>query len=544
MLNYAKHFTPNVTPQTEKASPRQVKNSAGGYTFAVSKAKQLERFLILGSEGGSYYVSERKLTRDNAKVVIECLNSDPEGTITTIVEVSKSGRAPKNDAAIFALALAASHEDSRVRALALDVIPEVWRIGTHLFQFVATVNELRGWGNGLKKGVAAWYNEKSMQDLMYQVCKYGQRDGWSHKDVLRLCHATPANNDHARVFRWLTAGECKRGPRLVKGNEKLGRASRSYGGHTLPEYLEAFEELKTANERTACKLIREWKFTHEMVPSELKNSPQVWSTLLETMPITALIRNLGKLTNIGVLRPLSTDLTNACMKLTNPELIKKGRVHPITILNALRVYSKGHGDKGALTWKPEPRIVDALDAAFYLGFDAIEPCNKNTLLALDISGSMGISAIANMAITAREASAAMAMVTARKEPAYHFMGFGHRFLEINISPRMRLDEVVRNISDIPFGRTDCSLPMIYANTKKLDVDVFQVYTDNETYAGNTHPHQALKMYRQASGRNAKLAVIGTDANPFTIADPNDPGMLDVVGFDTAAPAIIADWARE
>ena len=42
---------------------------------------------------------------------------------------------------------------------------------------------------------------------------------------------------------------------------------------------------------------------------------------------------------------------------------------------------------------------------------------------------------------------------------------------------------------------------------------------------------------------AKLVVVGAVSNGFSIADPNDPGMLDVVGFDTSAPALIADFAR-
>jgi 60 kDa SS-A/Ro ribonucleoprotein len=33
------------------------------------------------------------------------------------------------------------------------------------------------------------------------------------------------------------------------------------------------------------------------------------------------------------------------------------------------------------------------------------------------------------------------------------------------------------------------------------------------------------------------------ATGFTIADPNDGGMLDVVGFDSATPNLIADFAR-
>ena len=34
-----------------------------------------------------------------------------------------------------------------------------------------------------------------------------------------------------------------------------------------------------------------------------------------------------------------------------------------------------------------------------------------------------------------------------------------------------------------------------------------------------------------------------DSNGFSIADPNDAGMLDVVGFDSATPALMADFSR-
>ena len=42
----------------------------------------------------------------------------------------------------------------------------------------------------------------------------------------------------------------------------------------------------------------------------------------------------------------------------------------------------------------------------------------------------------------------------------------------------------------------------------------------------------------------KAVVVGVTSNGFTLADPNDPGMLDVVGFDTSVPAVIADFVRE
>ncbi len=78
---------------------------------------------------------------------------------------------------------------------------------------------------------------------------------------------------------------------------------------------------------------------------------------------------------------------------------------------------------------------------------------------------------------------------------------------------------------------------------KLNVSAFITYTDSETWAGNIHPAQALRQYRSEFVGDAKAVVVGMTSNGFTLADPNDRGMLDVVGFDTTAPAVIADFVR-
>ncbi|MGL4419630.1 MAG: hypothetical protein ACRCZF_03100 [Gemmataceae bacterium] len=85
--------------------------------------------------------------------------------------------------------------------------------------------------------------------------------------------------------------------------------------------------------------------------------------------------------------------------------------------------------------------------------------------------------------------------------------------------------------------------MQYASQEKLPVDVFVVYTDNETFQGKVHPSVALQRYRQKMGIPAKLAVVGMTATQFTIADPADGGMMDVVGFDSATPEVLAWFAR-
>lgn len=96
------------------------------------------------------------------------------------------------------------------------------------------------------------------------------------------------------------------------------------------------------------------------------------------MPMTAMIRNLGKMTSVGVLAPLSDGMTKVCDMLRNEQSLKDARVHPFSILLALKQYQAGQGDKGKLTWTPNQAIVTALDEAFYIAFKVCGCVMKNS----------------------------------------------------------------------------------------------------------------------------------------------------------------------
>jgi len=295
------------------------------------------------------------------------------------------------------------------------------------------------------------------------------------------------------------------------------------------------------NVKTAIQLINDYRLPHETWPNELKNERDVWEAGLNTMPLTALIRNLGKMSSINVFD--NSNISSVVEKLTNQEYILKSRVHPMTILNALMTYKQGHGQKGSLTWRAHKDILYALDKAFYLAFGNVTPTNKKMLLALDVSGSMGCAMSQNSVLTCRDASAAMALITANVEKDYKMIGFCNTVRELDIRPDMRLEEAIKVISNLPFGGTDCSLPMLWAEQKKESYDGFVVYTDNETWAGRIHPSQALRNYRKNSGIPARLAVIAMTPTNFSIADPKDAGMMDFVGFDTATPEVLNSFMR-
>jgi 60 kDa SS-A/Ro ribonucleoprotein len=509
------------TPQSEQAAPEQVRNSAGGYTFTVDDAARLRRFLVLGTDGGTYYVGAPELTKDNAGVVLEFARNRTAELVSEVVAISTAGRAPKQNPALLALAAACSLGDDEGRKLALDALPLVARTGTHLFLFARYAEQFRGWGRGLRNGVARWYTEKSVDDLAYQAVKYRQREGWSHRDLLRLAH--PDTNDEARkrLFDWV----CGRavpvdGLRVVEGFQ---RAQNS------PKDIPA--------------LIAEYPLSWEMLPDEALNQAQTWEALLDKgVPMTALIRQLPRLTRLGLLSPLGSRTKAVVAQLTDAGRLRKARVHPISVLVAQRTYASGQGARGQQTWEPSRPIVDALDKAFYAAYGAVEPSGKRLMLALDVSGSMGWSAT-GLPLTAREASAALALVTAATEPTYEIVAFETRLTPLSISPRQRLDDVIRAVSNRPFGGTDCAQPMLYALKNRLAVDCFCIYTDSETWAGGIHPHQALRQYRERTGIDAKLIVVALTPTQFSIADPNDVGMLDIAGFDTAVPTLITDFAR-
>ena len=114
---------------------------------------------------------------------------------------------------------------------------------------------------------------------------------------------------------------------------------------------------------------------------------------------------------------------------------------------------------------------------------------------------------------------------------------------VKINADMTLTDVEAMICRITMGATDCAQPMLWAKKYNKKFDVFIVYTDNETWFGKTHPTTALQYYREASGiADAKLIVCGMTASEFTIADPADPGMLDIAGFDSAAPEVIRNFS--
>jgi 60 kDa SS-A/Ro ribonucleoprotein len=554
-------------PARENATSHQ-----GGAVFKADKWVRLRRFLILGSETGSIYQSQKQLLIQNVKVVQECLAEDADRTLDEISDVSENGRAAKPDAAILALAMASVVADDDTRREAYYSVSQVCRTGTHLLHFAAYRKALGGgWGRGMRGAVGEWFLDKTPRDLAYQAVKYSSRDGWALRDLLRLAHPTPVITGQQQNFllRYITQGQGA----LVELADSLHRQNSAPSYPDWATFLMAVEVIKryaaekyTAQELTEiCDLIREYRIPREALPTQILNEPDVWLAMLLDghMPLHAMIRNLGKMSSIGLLRG---DLAEqeVLKAMDSPGRLRTARVHPLAILNAFAVYNSGKGLKGSLRWSPSKKIVNALDEAFYMAFGTITPSNARIRLAVDVSGSMHSARVSGMeAISAATGAAAMALITAATEPRADIVAFSHTMVPLEISPDMRLDAVLAKMNAIPYGGTIVSLPIMDAAQQGIrDIEAFVTYTDSETFNGyqgwggfvstSWGPRSrerveiptvsaALRNYRERNGKSTRNAVVAFSTNDITVADPADPGQLDVAGFDTATPQLISDF---
>lgn len=531
MSKVLKNVSVHANPQNVRDDARQVQNNAGGYVFTVSDAQRFERFLILGTDSGTYYVNKKDLTNQNVDFVRKYIADNPVSAIKQIVEISDQGRAKSNSGALFSLALAMNTKGVS-RRLAQDALLKVARTSTHLFEYVQYLDNLGGWGRSKTESVKLWYLDKPNHKLAYQVTKYRQRDGWTHRDVLRLAHPKGLDSD---IVNFVLGKPHNSSEKIIEGFEKAQRATST-------------SEL--------IKLVHEYKLAWEMIPTDFHKDLAVWRAFFEADSLghTALLRNVTRIARLGGFDDLRFAAEYAD-RLSDQDRIMKGRVHPINFLVAANIYANGQPERNGWgrkkDWTNNSKIATALDNGYYRAFKAVEPANKRTLVAVDVSGSMSSPAL-GIDLSCAQVSAAIAMQMVRTEPYSEIRGFtssdsyGYSseslLTDLGISDNTTLSEAMHKVRKNNFGGTDCSLPMQWALQNSVEIDTFVVITDNETWAGAIKPHQALKQYRKETGIDARLAVFGVAASSFTIADPDDSGMMDFAGFDSNAPKVLADFS--
>jgi 60 kDa SS-A/Ro ribonucleoprotein len=499
--------------------------------YKVSQEELLKRFILLGTENGSYYITESELTITH----ISCLDNLIKTDYKKVIDIINTCylKVYKKDYILFVIARCCADKNKDLRIDAYEYMLEICKIPTHLFLFIDLYERIcqilyksTGWNKLQKEYISKWYLNKQPMNLAYLITKYKNRNQWTHKDVLKLTHVKAYTDAHDALFAYIT--------------RDYDMFMKKVPDSDLQEYIEAYEVIKNTNdEDIAIALINQHKFVREHVSTQLLSNVHVWNALIPHMPMIALLRNLNKLTALGLFLHYPNSLTKIIDQLQNVDVIKKSKVHPLQILITLSTYSKGKGFKGKLEWQPLLALNTALNNAYRLSFVNVTPTNKRFLIALDVSSSMTFSSVCGIeCMQASEIACAVAMIIAGQEPYCDVMGFSHEFKDLDISPLEPLEDNIKKVYNHTFGNTDISLPFLWALENKKLYDCFIVITDNDTNSNTIPPVEALRLYKEEMHITSKLIVIALCANKISIADPNDLSMLDIGGFDAETPLVI------
>ena len=549
-------------PTQQEQAEGTVKNNAGGYTFQTTNWQQLDRFLCMGITGGTYYVGEKELLKQNLEPVKACIAEDAQRVLDRVVEISTQGRALNNDAAIYAMALLCSQKgpgqrpgkngtfsdvvcSTPVALKAMELTPKTVRTFTGMAKFMTFIKRgrMRGFGRSFQRTLSnAWFKNRSVEDIVFSLIKYGSRYTFSQQDVYRILKPMNWTNhpDEARkgLYDYLFYfGEQRKAP-------------------THPRLIAAEQISKVETSAEAVKLMQEHKLPFESVPTNLLDQ-SVYEMGIKNNHYEWLLRNLGNMSKQGLTKPFASGTNLILDKLLDKEALQKSKLHPMNVAKAMLQYQKGKGHKGGNTWEVNQAILSGLNEAFYNSFGNVVPTGKKILVAIDVSGSMCASnaIIPEMAdMPVLTAAAIVAMAITKTEKNFHIIGFDaiQRGLngqltsgihDLGIHHTQRLDNIVDKLSSIRGGATDCGLPFKWAIENREVVDLFIVLTDSETWAGKTHVHEMLAEYRRRFNAKAKAINIAMVANRATIL-PENPLNLEVIGFDAQVPKLINEFLNE
>lgn len=474
-----------------------------------------------------------------------------------------------------------------VRQYAVTAAYEMNRQSSMLFENISNIDLQRGWGAIIHKMVENFYANLSNIDLAQQLIKYGTRQGWSHKDLLRkvkpvttftskraksasgqpLVMSQVLKKEDLWAHQAVAAPDEERSKMFAWAVDKLDafesvtpsteKDKRGYIKDPMSKLwaADALKHATTAQE--VAQIVFDYQMPREAVEradTKWLREAVVWEALLDKMPGVAMVRNLRNMAEVGLLTPLSDVERFVADRLADTKFM--GRVHPIQVMQAAVGYDSkimaeslaGGKDRSRKSGDTKPYIVsqvvvDALNTALHNSYSNVTPTNKNILTAIDISGSMYWNMLQNFfPFFPAEAAGMMALIWAHIEPTYFPTVFAHYIKPISLSRTASIGDVLRELKKYDMGSTNIEAPVKYALDNNLKVDAFISITDGQVNSGR-HVFQGIKQYRDKMGIPAKFIMVAMEADRLTVADPKDPLMLDVVGCSADTQSIVSDYIR-
>lgn len=488
------------------------------------KWHQAERFLRTGDELGQYTVPVPDFWRTATPALDDCLRQDGPALVRLAVESLALGRSHRPEPALFVLAKVISEGPAPARQSALDQLNAALKSSAHLFQLLEYLEDHAKWDWRLRTALRAWYTSRSTTELANLVLRSPQAGSWNHRKLLGIAEPNPPTREHAALLRWLQ-GEALDGA-LV---------------HTPGLDLIAAHDMlqKTDSLAIALSVLARWPLLREHVPARWLTYPEVWTAVLSTLSLEALVRWMPRLADTELPRARQRVYDLAVERLRALSALKTQTLSPFAALTALGAVQTGCR---ARDQAPPAAIATALEAMFHQRLRATPRTGGTRLIAIDPSASAATDALRHLpGLSPRQAFAAMALMAAAGAEQAHVLAFGRTLVPIAIAPDESLDTLLAKLDAVPGGPPDGAAPMEWALEQGVRADAVLVLSGSRPSETANRIWASLLHYRARTERATRWLAVSCGDGRLCAEPPVDVDMLEVAGLDPHVPALIGDW---
>jgi 60 kDa SS-A/Ro ribonucleoprotein len=486
-----------VSPNRSIPTPDGV-NHAGGPSYTRSLEEQCLQVLMTGVFQDTYYADQQTLVKEALTIFQQMALKDSVLFAKMIVFARNRGfirTAPITALVVLSTADVVSF---------CQAFPQVVRTPNDLKDFVVVIRsrQLRqGMGRAVKRAIGDWLNNLSE----YHAIKYGSKGSdWSLRDILRLVRPVPKDQRTSVLYNYLRDG-------LTTEN--------SLGVKDLLPQVATVELLKdTTDAPTQLQLIAEGRLPYEVVVGAIKPRVEIWTALMEQMPIFALLRHLNTLNKAGVFNDRKA-VTYVVGRLTDQKVIKNSKILPFQFFTA----------HNSLDTDVPRAISEAVETALEISFENVPMIPGRVCVGPDTSGSMGSQVSVQGKTRFIDIAAIFTAAMLRKTDDALILPFDTQVHACRLSSRDTLMTTARSLASHRGGGTNVGAPLELLLAKQIVVDVFIGVTDCESWHGRGFM-PAWREYKKKVNPNAKAFLLTIAPYRHSVAPESEKDVYFIYGW--------------
>ena len=201
------------------------------------------------------------------------------------------------------------------------------------------------------------------------------------------------------------------------------------------------------------------------------NNKETWESLIENNQLgyMAMLRNLRNILNV---QPNNID--KVFSKLEDKEEVLKSKQLPFRYFSA---YREVMGLSNCSS-----KVLDVLENAIEHSVENLPKLKGNTIIAIDVSGSMNASISANSTISCADIATLLGVLATRMCEDYIVYTFDTSLYDKTFSSRSGIIDTALKMKSSG-GGTDIKLPLVKMINDKIQADRLIILSDNEINSG-------------------------------------------------------------